>query len=102
MTKKSFIKKYGCDEDYGILLKDGRLVKGFFTCLRVDDDDVPNGMYKYDLREDDNDLSLPATIEEHVYINHYGTFITKERIDFNGKDCLEIDNSDIDYEVFED
>lgn len=94
MDKKQFIKKYGCDENWGVLLKDGRLINGMFTCLRVDEDDVPEGMFKYDIRESD-DLSLPAAIEKHVFVNHYGTFVTDTEIDFGGCDSLEIDNSDV-------
>ena len=93
MTREELIAKYRMDEDWGIVLKDGTVINGLFVCVRVADEDVPDGMFKYDLREDDC-LDCPATIEKRVLVNHYGTFITDEPIDFGGKDYLELDTSE--------
>lgn len=94
MTKEELIAKYKMDKDWAVKLKDGTIIKGLFVCVRVADEDVPNGMFKYDLREDDYGDYCPATIEKCVCVNHYGTFITDEPIDFGGKDYLELDTSE--------
>ena len=52
-----------------------------FTNERLSPVDIPNGMYCYHLREAD-DGSHFATIEPQVMVNHGGTVITDEPIDF--------------------
>ena len=67
-----------CD-DLTIWLDNGQEVKGYYACRRVKPKDVPAGMYKYDIREDDyGDM---VSLEPRVIANHYGTFITAAPID---------------------
>lgn len=87
MTKDEFIKNYSCD---GLEIEtENETLKGLFTNLRVEDCDVPDGMYKYDIRFDDTITDF-ATIEEHVVVNHAGTLITSKPIDFKDNASIEI------------
>ena len=87
MTKDELIKNYSCD---GLEIEtENETLKGLFTNLRVDDCDVPEGMHKSDIRWDDTITDF-ATIEEHVVVNHAGTFITSKPIDFNDNASIEI------------
>lgn len=55
-----------------------------FTNKRLTDADIPKELYCYDIRHTDNGCDF-ATIEPKVKINHGGSIITDEPIDF-GKD----------------
>lgn len=50
-----------------------------FTSLRVKRADLPDGLYKYDLREGERNFF--GSLEHGVLINHMGTVISKEPID---------------------
>lgn len=85
MKKKGILRD--CDE-LTIWLTDGTKVQGFFTCVRVRPDEIPAGMFKYDIREDDYGNGDLVSIEPFVWVNHCGTFITAMPIDC--KEGLEI------------
>ena len=55
-----------------------------FTCLRIDRNSVPKGLYQYDLREPD-DSNFATEIAPIILVDHMGTVLTKEPIRF-GKD----------------
>ena len=52
-----------------------------FSNWRLSSDDIPKGLYCYDLREADNGDEF-ITIEPHVVVNHGGSVITDEPIEF--------------------
>lgn len=60
-----------------------------FTNGRVTQKELPEGLYKYDLREGES-ISF-AAIEPSVAVNHAGTIITKEPIIFGEEGFLEFD-----------
>ena len=62
----------------------------FFTCLRINRDIVPEGLYAYDIRESDNGYEF-ATIEPHVLVNHAGTILSKEEIEMGPDGFVEIE-----------
>ena len=80
-----------CDE-LTIWLTDGQEVKGYYTCCRVKDDEVPAGLFRYDIREDDNGEGDMCELKEFVLVNHHGTFLTAMPIDC--KDGIGIDEWD--------
>ena len=47
-----------------------------FTCLRVDRSTVPNGLYLYEVRNDDDQCGLPVEIGRWVMVNHWGTLLS--------------------------
>lgn len=66
-------------------------VNGLFTNLRVDRYSLPEGFYKYSIREGDDDPF--STVEKDVWVNHMGDFICKKELDLNGQD---------EYDLFDD
>lgn len=54
-------------------------VEGVFSNLRIQRDSLPEGFYKYALREGED--SLCCQVAEEIMVNHAGDFITKEPLD---------------------
>lgn len=52
---------------------------GLFTNERMHSGEIPKSVFKYDLRYDDYGEKF-ASIEDHVMVNHGGTFLSKEPI----------------------
>lgn len=52
-----------------------------FTNERLTDKDIPKGLYCYDIRHSDNGCCF-VTVEPKVKVNHAGSVITDEPIDF--------------------
>ena len=44
-----------------------------FTCLRVDRNTVPKGLYLYEVRNDDDQCGIPVEIGRWIMVNHWGT-----------------------------
>ena len=63
--------------------------KALFSNQRLTKADIPQGLYVYHLRENDNGEF--CTIEPQVLVNHAGSVVTKEPIDFKGADHIEFD-----------
>jgi hypothetical protein len=58
---------------------------GLFTEFRVDKNTVPQGVHCYELRHGD-DNSFPATLEERVTVNYFGSIILLEKLELeNGR-----------------
>lgn len=51
-----------------------------FTCLRVDRDTVPEGLYMYEVRHDDDQQGDPVQIGNWIMVNHWGTVISNKPI----------------------
>lgn len=77
-----FPEKYYLISDYQSMELLG--VKGLFTNLRVERESLPEGFYKYSLREGDEDPF--SSVKDDVFVNHMGDFICKEELDLNGQD----------------
>ncbi len=61
-----------------------------FTNGRVAEQELPEGLYKYDLREGEN-IGF-ASIEETVSVNHGGTILVKSPLDFGGDEYFVFDD----------
>ena len=59
-----------------------------FSNGRVDRDKLPEGLYVYDLRGGDDDPGAPVTVENRVVVNHAGSVILSEPLDFGEADYL--------------
>lgn len=59
-----------------------------FSNGRVDRDKLPDGLYAYDLRGSDDDPGAPVTVENRVVVNHAGSVILAEPLDFGEADYL--------------
>ena len=66
--------------------------KALFSAGRIHDSDVPDGMYRYDLREGDGfTTTYFGSIEPNVLCDHAGSIITNEPIDFGTDGYIEFD-----------
>lgn len=61
-----------------------------FTNGRVTEQELPEGLYKYDLREGEN-IGF-ASIEKSVSVNHGGTILVKSPLDFGGDEYVVFDD----------
>lgn len=87
MGKTSILKS--CDQ-LTIWLADGQVVKGYFTCCRVRPEEVPAGMFRYSIREDDNGDGNLCEIHPVIWVNHAGDFLTATPLDCgDGIDIVE-------------
>ena len=73
-------------------MKDFELIELFdkpalFTNERLTKKDIPKGLYCYDLRTSDDGERF-ATIEPKVTVNHGGSIVTCDPLDFNCKDHI--------------
>ena len=62
--------------------------KALFTNERINASKLPNGVYKYELREG---VPFFASIEEYVGVNHAGTVLTREPIDLGENGRIDFD-----------
>ncbi len=51
-----------------------------FTCLRIDRETVPKGVYLYEVQHDSNCQGIPVQIAEYILVNHWGTLLTSRPI----------------------
>jgi len=65
-------------------------IEGLFSERRLDIATIPDGLIPYDVRSDDDDDSMPATVEICVTVNYFGMIVVNEPLDFGGSDHIEI------------
>lgn len=51
-----------------------------FSCMRIDRESVPKGLYMYEVRHDDDQQGDPVQIGRWIMVNHWGTLITNRPI----------------------
>lgn len=51
-----------------------------FSCLRIDRNTVPEGLYLYEVRHADDDWGEPVEIAKGVLVNHFGTLLSKVKL----------------------
>ena len=56
-------------------------VPALFSNGRISLADLPEGLYRYDLRGSDYDPGMPVTVEQNVAVNHAGAIITAKPLD---------------------
>ena len=67
--------------------------EALFTNRRVSESEIPNGLFRYDLRESDETGRFCA-IEKNVVVNHGGSVITKTPILSNDTDMIDFTDDD--------
>ena len=71
-------------------------VQGLFTNIRIDKNAVTPDLYFYEIREEDGQSGVAATLEKGVMVNFLGTFLSKTEFPLeNG--YYEIKGEDMDY-----
>ena len=63
-------------------------VKGLFSNLRVERESLPEGFFKYSLREGEEEYF--SSIENHVLVNHSGDFICPKKLDLGSEDYWDL------------
>lgn len=56
---------------------------------RINQKDVPDGVYVNHLRESDSGNRF-CTVEKHVLVNHGGSILSKQPIDYKKKDFIKL------------
>ena len=62
--------------------------KALFFNERVPRENVPEGLYCYDLRGSDDDPGDPISVEHHVGVNHAGTILTAKPLEIPAQGYL--------------
>lgn len=68
-----------------------------FTSLRIDRSTVPRGYYAYDIRHDDDCQGDAVEIARGVAVNHWGTVITRDKVDLPPDGYRDMKPTDINY-----
>ena len=63
---------------------------GLFSNGRLRDEEVPEGLYCYDLRGSDDDPGQPITVEKIVVVNHVASVLMAEELDLGADGRLEL------------
>ena len=63
-------------------------VPALFSDGRIALADLPEGLYRYDLRGSDDDPGMPVTVEQNVAVTHAGAIITAKPLDLGEDGCL--------------
>ena len=63
---------------------------GLFSNSRLRDEDVPDGLYRYDLRGSDYDPGQPILVEKTVIVNHAASVLMAEELDLGTGGRLEL------------
>ncbi len=69
-------------------------VPALFSNGRIALADLPEGLYRYDLRGSDDDPGMPVTVEQNVTVNHAGAIITAKPFDLGEDGCLTLTEDD--------
>lgn len=90
------MKVNAAEEDFELMELFGQTV--LFTNMRVDRSTVPEGLYAYDVRHDDDCTGEICEIKPSVMVNHWGTIICKEPIELDEVwHCKFVDEGDYCY-----
>lgn len=63
---------------------------GLFSNGRLRDEDVPEGLYRYDLRGSDYDPGQPILVEKTVIVNHAASVLMAKELDLGADGRLEL------------
>lgn len=64
-------------------------VPALFSNGRISLADLPDGLYRYDLRGSDDDPGRPVTVEQNVAVNHAGAIITAKPLDLQEEEPVQ-------------
>ena len=55
--------------------------EAFFNCDRIQGASVPEGLYQYEVRHDDEGLGNPVQIARGILVNFYGSLLCREKLE---------------------
>ena len=85
VSETDYLYSYG--EKYDLIELFGK--PALFTSDRLTKSDIPKGLYLCHVRGDDETTGGFAALEPKVLVNHFGSVITKEPVDFGEKGYIE-------------
>lgn len=65
-----------------------------FTPLRVKTGDIPEGLHRYEIREEDGEF---CQLAKHIFVNHYGTLLTSNPIQLPADGYLSFSPEELDF-----
>lgn len=68
-----------------------------FTPERIDDEYIPKGIYKYELRHDDECQGAIVELSTKILVNYWGTILSNKPIQLDSQGYREIDE---DYDIY--
>jgi hypothetical protein len=69
--------------------------KAFVCDSRIPTETKNPELFYYGIRNSDEDLGRPSTIEERVIVNYWGTLVTTKELDFRGLDYIALNDRQI-------
>lgn len=72
------MKNVGSKEQFEVIELQGNVA--LFTPLRISNSEVPIGLFKYELRHEDDDGMTPFEVSYQIIVNHFGTILTNKHI----------------------
>lgn len=74
----------------------GKLV--LFTPSRIRDEELPKGIYRYEVRHDDECLGIMCELSKRILVNHWGTILSDKPIQLEQNGYRYIDeDKDVQY-----
>ena len=67
------------EEKYELITLFGKPM--LYSCWRVSDEEVPEGLHKYEVRYDDDQNGDMAEVSNHILVNFMGTILSKSIIE---------------------
>ncbi|MBR5948583.1 MAG: hypothetical protein IKZ82_08080 [Clostridia bacterium] len=74
-------------------------VPALFTSLRISKDSVPLGVYKYEIRHDDECRGIACEVARVILVNHWGPFLTLRPLDLGDDGRIYMDGDEINYGI---
>lgn len=73
-----------------------------FTCERIDHKTIPEELFVYEVRHDDDCQGIPCEINKYIFVNHWGTLISNRPFPTveNGKPVF-LDEDDWNYDGYD-
>ena len=80
------------EENFREIMLKGK--KAFFSEMRIERSSIPEGLYVYEVRHDEEDWTEPVEIKRGILVNFLGTLISTEPLLQDDEDFMDIESSD--------
>ena len=70
-----------------------------FTSLRIDPSTIPVGVYKYEIRHDDECQGIACEVARRIIVNHWGSILTLRPLDLGDEGRIYMDGNEINYGI---
>lgn len=70
-----------------------------FTSLRIDPSTIPVGVYKYEIRHDDECQGIACEVARRIIVNHWGSILTLRPLDLGDEGRIFMDGNEINYGI---